>query len=176
MIILLTGTPGTGKTSTAGLIASALGIEACSISELVDESVIVGIDEERESLEVDIQKLYKKLKRMNLKDAVIEGHLSHLLPFEDALVIVLRAEPGVLKRRLEAKGFREEKIKENLEAEALDVCLIESLENHKKVYEIHTSRLSPEEVTEAALKIISGKGEDYLPGRIDWSEFFLGQD
>ncbi len=176
MIILITGTPGTGKSTTAQLVAEALGVQNLRISDLIDKNIVIGRDEERESLEIDIGKLYEKIKKMELKDTVIDGHLSHLLPFEDAIVIVLRARPEVLEERLKAKGFNRRKIKENLEAEAIDVCLIESFERHKKVYEIDTSELSPEEVIEAELEIISGKGESYLPGKIDWSGYFLGQD
>jgi len=53
----------------------------------------------------------------------VEGHLSYY--FEEAdLVIVLRAHPTILRKRLQDKGFNDAKIQENIEAEALDVCAL----------------------------------------------------
>ena len=60
------------------------------------------------------------------EDVMFEGHLSHLLRVD--LAVVLRCSPKVLKERLEAKGWRESKIMENVEAEAVDVILVEALD------------------------------------------------
>ncbi len=171
MIVLITGTPGTGKSTLARALAEKLNLELYSISELVDEDVIAGYDEDRESVEVDVDRLFNKIS--HIKTGIIEGHLSHLLPFKNAIVIVLRTHPEVLRERLKSKGFSERKIRENLEAEALDVCLIESLEKHSRVYEIDTSYLTQEEVLKCALEILEGKGEKYLPGKIDFSGYFM---
>ena len=46
------------------------------------------------------------------------------------LVIILRCRPDILKSRLVKRGYRGEKIQENVEAEALDVILVETLEIH----------------------------------------------
>ncbi len=180
MIILLTGTPGTGKSTVTGLLSDE--IQTIHLNDLIEAEadrgagICVGFDERRKSKIIDIKKLSKKVRdvtRVIKGDALlIEGHLSHHLPFGD-ITIVLRTHPGVLETRLDEKGFSKEKIRENLEAEALDVCLVESLENHEKVYEIDTTGRSPLEVKEAILKIISGKGDEYLPGKIDWCEDFF---
>lgn len=171
MIVLITGTPGTGKTTLARALAQKLNIKCYSISELVDEEVVAGYDRERESFEIDVERLFKKIS--HIKSGIIEGHMAHLLPFENATVIVLRTHPEVLQERLKRKGFSERKIKENLEAEALDVCLVESLEMHRRVYEINTSNLKPDETLECALEIFRGRGEKYLPGKIDFSSYFM---
>jgi len=47
--------------------------------------------------------------------------------------------------RLEARGYSEEKIRENIEAEALDVILVEAFEWCEKVFEINTTEKSIEE-------------------------------
>ncbi len=180
MIVLITGTPGTGKSSVAKLLAKRINVDVISIARTLDESVCAGYDTKRKSKIVDIKKLARKIKdiirasRKRAKDIdiIIEGHLSHLLPFGD-VVIVLRAHPKVLERRLKKKKYAKAKIAENLEAEALDVCLIESLERHKKVYEIDTTNKKPHEVASAIVGILEGKGEAYAPGKIDWSEEFF---
>ena len=105
----------------------------------------------------------KKLKG----DVILEGHVSHLLPVDT--IIVLRASPKTLKERLAARGWSEVKIRENIEAEALDVILCEAVDTNKKVYEIDTTNMTPMQVKEAVLEIIGGT-DKYQVGGVDFSE------
>ena len=72
---------------------------------------------------------------------IVDSHLSHHIA---DIVIVLRTDPAVLKGRLEKRNYSEEKIKENLEAEALDIILAESVEWCDRVFEINTTDESAE--------------------------------
>jgi len=60
-----------------------------------------------------------------------------------------------------------EKTSENLEAEALDVILVEAVEFCSRVDEIDTTGRSPSEVSELVTRIIEGKLE-LPPGKVDW--------
>ena len=71
---------------------------------------------------------------------ILEGHFSH--HFAD-WSIVLRLLPSELEARLEARGYSAEKIRENLEAEALDVILVEAVEICSRVDEIDTTGRAP---------------------------------
>lgn len=106
------------------------------------------------------------------ENTIVVGHFSHLLDIE-GIVVILRTEPKELRKRLREKGFNKSKIEENLEAEALDVCLIEAIEKHREVYEIDTTNKNPEEVAEEITEILKGKGGKYKPGKIDWSYHIL---
>jgi adenylate kinase len=170
MILLLTGTPGTGKSTVAKLFAEKYNFKRISINEVATSEVCVGV--EGGTKIVDIEKLSEKIRGLTEEDTIIEGHLSHYLPVGD-ITIVLRTKPDILEKRLLEKGFGEEKIRENLEAEALDVCLIESLERKGNVYEIDTTDKSPEEVVSAIKDILDGNKDKFLPGRIDWAEEFF---
>jgi adenylate kinase len=170
MIVLITGTPGTGKSTVSKLLSERMKFKRININEVATSDVCVGV--EKGSRVVDIEKLAEKVREMIKGDIIIDGHLSHLLPFGD-IVVVLRTRPKILRRRLLNKGFEEEKIRENLEAEALDACLIESLENHENVFEIDTSDKAAPEVVEDILGIIKGDTESFKPGDIDWSEEFF---
>ncbi len=172
MILIITGTPGTGKSTVARLFSEKHGFKLIDLNSFATAAA-AGYDAERGSVEVDIEKLFEVVKPLVSGDVVIEGHLAHLLPFSDATVVVLRCSPEVLRERLKKKGFAERKIRENLEAEALDVCLIESLEVHKNVYEVDTSELKPDEVVKRIERILAGEGEEFRPGKIDWSEEFF---
>ncbi len=174
MILIITGTPGTGKSTVAEVVARRRNFKLIRLSNLAQEAAS-GYDEERESVEVDPERLFEVVRPLATGDVVIEGHLAHLLPFSGATVVVLRCAPAELERRLRKKGFSEEKIRENLEAEALDVCLIESIEMHSRVYEVDTSHLTPEQVAGCIAQILEGKGKRFRPGKIDWSEEFFAQ-
>ena len=93
-------------------------------------------------------------------------------------VIVFRCHPKDLAKRLSSKGWKKEKIKENIEAEMLDVILCEALEHHSKenVFEIDTTNKSIDEVTSSVVEIIENEFKNmkkYKIGNIDWSEEIL---
>jgi adenylate kinase len=166
MQIALTGTPGTGKTTIAGL----LPYRVIDINALVKGGMNFGIDAKRGCLEADMDALANYLARLDPDETLIlEGHFAH--HFAD-WSIVLRLSPAVLKSRLEARGYSAQKIKENLEAEALDVILVEAVEFCDRVDEIDTTGKSTLEVAELVARIIQGRLQ--LPaGQVNWlDEFF----
>ena len=179
MIVALTGTPGIGKTSIANILKEK-GFLAVDITKIaIEKSFLIGNDEKRDSKIVDVDVLNKYVEE-NYKDediVFIDGHLSHLLACVDK-VIVLRCHPDKLRIRLSNKGWREEKIKENLEAEILDVILCEAVDLHLKnnIFEIDTTRKKIKEVVLSVVEIVKSNFEPtkkYNIGKIDWSEEIL---
>jgi len=167
MQIALTGTPGTGKTTVAGL----LPYRVIDINALVKGGMNFGKDAERGCLEADMDALANHLAKLDSDDTIIlEGHFAH--HFAD-WSIVLRLDPARLKSRLEARGYSAQKIKENLEAEALDVILVEAVELCAQVDEIDTTEKSTPEVAEQVARIIQGRLK-LPPGQVDWLDEFFG--
>ena len=172
MIISLTGTPGTGKT-TVGKLLQQGGIRTIELGDLVKEKKLYdSFDSERGSYDVDPDVLDDAVSAMNItEDCVLIGHLAHFVSCDR--IIVLRCSPEVLADRLKSRGWKESKVRENVEAEALDVILIEATETETEVSEINTTEMSAEEVCDAVLRIKSGDTSNYAPGNIDWSEEVL---
>ena len=178
MIIALTGTPGTGKSSICGYLNREFKIIDLNM-HIKKEGLHFGQDEQRGSLIADMDAVQGRMDEMlkyNTVTVIIEGHLSHYLKGIDA-VIVLRTRPEILAKRLAARGYLPEKVNENIEAEALDVILIEAVERHQKVYEVETGATTPEEASRVihslVLQLEAGdivSLNEYLPGRFDWSE------
>ena len=163
MYIALTGTPGTGKSSAAKVLAKR-GFMVKTVEELARQhGAIETVDGE---LEVDTEKLSTALPEPD-GTIIIEGHLSHHLPNE--LCIILRCHPEEQRKRLLARNYSREKLLDNLEAEAIDIILTEALEAWENVCEVDTSNLSAEGVADAIENIINGKADEYPPGKIDWS-------
>ncbi len=172
MIVSITGTPGTGK-SSVGVILERRGRAIAELGDLIKEHGLYdGRDEERGSLEVDTEVLSARLPELLPKgDLLLLGHLSHLVAND--LVIVLRCRPSVLEKRLLSRGWPPAKVRENVQAEALDVILVEAVESGRETVEIDTTALSPNEVADAVEDILKGERKKYEVGNVDWSSEVL---
>ena len=182
MLIGLTGTPGTGKTSTSELVKARFGYRVIHLNKLIKEKHLYsGVDEVRDTLVADMDKVSAYVSELvsdSDKITLLDSHLSHYIA---DIVIVLRASPDILRERLSHRDYSQAKISENVEAEALDVILVESVEWCEKVFEINTTYVTVEEVATNIGEIISALlCEDdgavilkYKPGSLDWSEDVL---
>ncbi|WP_297551077.1 adenylate kinase family protein [Thermococcus sp.] len=168
MIIAVTGTPGVGKTTVSKLLARKLGYEYVSLRDYAMER---GIGEMKgDELEVEVDELAYNFERdFAGKNVIADGHLSHFLKAD--LVVVLRAHPKLVGERLKARGYSKEKIGENVEAELVDVILVEALEENENVIEVDTTGKTPEEVVDEILRLIQ-KGVKRRVGIVDWSEVY----
>lgn len=170
MLVAVTGTPGTGKTSACDVLARR-GYAVVDLDDLARRSgYVVGRDEARGSDEVDVEALRAGL-RVPAKIAFLRSHYSHLMDVN--LAVVLRCRPSVLRQRLEDRGWAPAKVRENVEAEAIDVITQEAVERLPLVYEVDTTTWSPEQTAEAILGILQGRTRGHEPGSVDWSEEVL---
>ena len=168
MRIAVTGTPGVGKTSACSKVKR---VPVYHVNDLVEIFGLAnGYDRKRRTREVDVKKLAKKVEKLE-GNMILEGHFSHML--DPDLAIVLRCSPAVLEKRLKKKGWKEAKVRENVEAEAVDVVLIEALENVPEVCEIDTTDMTDIQVAKAIDKIIAGERQKYRIGNVDWSQEVL---
>ncbi len=168
VIIAISGTPGTGKTSITELLKNKYKI--VHLNDLAKEKgCLKGYDRKRKVRIVDYKCLDNKID--DVSDIIIESHYAHLMRFD--ILIILRTKPDVLRKRLLEKGFSSQKINENLEAEALGVISEESLDFIDRAFEIDTSFITPEEAADLVLKIVKERPDEYSIGKIDWSKEIL---
>jgi adenylate kinase len=139
MVIIVTGTPGTGKSTYAKQLAQKLGYHYLDLHEfIVRKGLAEDVDSQRESLIVDELALVEALLPTVAArpDTVIDGHMSHEVPpVHVERCIVTKCDLKELQARLEARGYSEEKVRENLDAEIFDVCRVEA-EEHGHTVEI----------------------------------------
>ena len=159
----LTGTPGTGKTS----ISKNLNKEIIHLSDLYPNSS-EGRNQNGEWI-IDLDKLNKLTQEKLRDDTIIEGHLSHFIDNIDQ-IIVLRCDPQELRRRMEMRDYKIEKIEENLEAEAIGLIYSQALEinNGIDVFQHDTTKLSVDESTTILRDFFEGNIK--LDETIDYSE------
>jgi len=167
MMTVVTGTPGTGKSTVAEQLERR-GWTVVRAAETVGPFVL-GDDPDRDTRVVDEEAWVRSFAPV---DGIVEGHLAHLLPSDR--VVVLRCRPDVLEGRLRARGYAHAKVRENAEAEALDVILVETLEVHPQetVLEIDTTGLSPAETADLVEGFIRGMVPP-SSGSLDWSAYLM---
>ena len=160
----LTGTPGTGKTSVSKL----LNEKVISLSNYY-EKASEGKTRDGEWL-VDIGKLNQILETS--KSNLFEGNFAHKLDNIDK-IIVLRCDPNILKDRLEKRGYKKEKVMENLEAEAIGLIFSESIDyvGENNVVQLDTSKNDVASISKIIEKYIEGKIK--VEEEIDYSERIL---
>ncbi|KAL9640480.1 MAG: hypothetical protein Q9164_000230 [Protoblastenia rupestris] len=130
-VIIITGTPGVGKTSHCERLAESTGLKQLSINKVVKErGCHAGWDEEYKSLIVDDDKLLDSLEdEVPLGGYILDWHACDLFPQSWIdLVVVLRTDSTKLYDRLKARDYPERKLQENLDSEIMEVLLEEARE------------------------------------------------
>ncbi len=163
---MITGTPGTGKSTVGEILSKRLGAPLYNLSKLIKEKgLYTEFDEKRDAYVVDVDKLREFFK--GKENFIAEGLVAHFIPAD--LTVVLRARPEVIVERLKPRRYSEEKLKENAEAERLAVIATEVFENPLdcRVVHIDTTDRTPEEVAELIERAL--KGEEVFDD-VDWLE------
>ncbi len=170
MILAISGTPGTGKTAVAKLLAKRLGANLISVSVLLGE-IKSAWDKKRKTKIIDVNDVQKAVTKRVVKGKIniIDGHISHLIGSD--VVVVLRCAPDKLMKRMKEKRWNRDKINENVQAEILDEITIEAAAKCRNVFEIDTTRKRPSSTAEIIAKLLNNRDtKKYRVGRIDWSE------
>jgi len=183
IITLISGTPGTGKTSVSKEITKIINAKVISLNSLAQsEGFVSEYDEERETWIINEEKLRKKTlalikqaKTENLEVLIIESHFADIIPENLIdLILILRCDPSILSQRLRERGYKDKKIKENIQSEILGNCVNYFIENNvkKPIYEMDTSKLSIYQLRDEIIKIVNDReyGKIYKLGQIDWLE------
>ncbi len=168
-VIAITGTPGVGKTSVSSELRSR-GYRVVDMNEhLRSHGLLADRDEARDTYDVDMEALNDSLGEYRAESGTVflDSHLAH--GCDCSRIIVLRCDPRILAGRLRGRGYSEEKVRENVQAELLDVILCESMETDIPVNEIDCSAGSAADAADAVERIIKGEADIYLPGNTDWS-------
>jgi adenylate kinase len=175
-VILVTGTPCVGKTTTAYMLTSKLDALYVNLTDLaLREDLVLGKDEDRGSIIVDENRMRQKIREMirncNKNNIIVDGHYAaSVVPKELAThVFVLRRDPVELRKFMEKCGFSGRKLWENLASEILAVCLSDALSVYKKrkVCELDVSGESVGETVGEILNVLNGS-EKCRVGVVDW--------
>ncbi|MCQ2078688.1 MAG: adenylate kinase family protein [archaeon] len=169
VIIALTGTPGCGKTTVSSELRRR-GHCVLDVNEhLRDHDLLGEKDVARNTFNVDMELFNDSLQEYRDTDDVVilDSHLSHEV--DCSRIVVLRCRPSVLAERLRSRGYSEEKVRENVQAEVLDVILCESMDTDIPVHEIDCTAGTPADAVDFIERILNGAYDICPPGSVDWS-------
>ncbi|RDL35109.1 Adenylate kinase isoenzyme 6-like protein [Venustampulla echinocandica] len=131
--IIITGTPGVGKTTHCETLAQSTGLKHLSVNEVVKErGCHDGYDEELKSWIVDEDKLLDAIEDEAKQGGyIIDWHACDLFPKSWIdLVVVLRVDSEQLYDRLKSRDYPEAKLQENLDSEIMQVLLQEARDSY----------------------------------------------
>jgi adenylate kinase len=152
-VVAISGTPAAGKTEVARAAGRKLGWLVVELNQLARErGLYSGYDEGRKADVVDLGKVQKALDNIEAPNMIIESHYSHEMRCD--MVIMLRANPDEIRKRGGEKGWRREKVEENVLAEIMEVCKQDALDAGRKVFEVDTTGKSPSRVAGEVVRII----------------------
>jgi adenylate kinase len=171
---VITGNPGVGKHTTAKIIAEKTDVEIIDINNVAIANNTIRKKTDH-GFDVDVKRLVRLLeKELKAKgDLVIVGHLAPyvLKPADISLVAVLRRSPYELEKTLKKRGYRVDKVNENVASEILGILLYDSTKTFgkRKVAEFDTTGKTPEETADEILALVQKKpkSKPKLLG-IDW--------
>lgn len=187
--VIISGTPGTGKTSISKLLTQKINARMISLSKLaISNNLTIGYDLKRETSVIDAKKIILQVHKIietcinqNIEVIIIESHFSDIIP--NNLIdyaIVLRCHPDELIRRLKDRNYKKEKILENVQAEILGTSMNYLIEKNleKDIIEIDTTNLKIESIANLIIEIIQYNKniEKFTQIRIDWLEELFQED
>ncbi len=168
MRIIITGSPGTGKSSVSKALARLSGLRLIDIKGIVRAKGLLG-----RGGTVDIRRLARALSFLREeKSFIAEGHLACEVRLPADWIVVLRTRPSMLRRRLRARGYGKRKLDENVMAEMLDYCTQRVQAVYGKApLELETSKRTPR--SSARLIALAIKHKKKKLDRVDYSRELL---
>ncbi len=174
-VIIISGTPGVGKSTVSKQLSSILSCGLVSVGDLVkDEGLYTQVDRKRDTLVADMNRVSKRVSNVvsvSSGTLIVEGHYAvDVVPAETVrLVFVLRRDPEELRGILGKRGYGDEKVRENVAAEILDVCLYDAVNRCgvEKVCEVNVTGKAVDEVVDEIQQVLQGKKKRRI-GIVDW--------
>lgn len=175
-VILITGTPCTGKTSVSKQLAARLDALHINLTEIAKtHNLTIGEDKKRNTAIIDERKM--RAATMNTIDetekttVIVDGHYAAAIVSKRYVTyaFVLRRNPIELRKFMEKRGFSNAKLWENLASEILDVCLVDALQQYDKerVCELDITGKTLEAVVSEIIEILENRKKCQV-GCVDW--------
>jgi adenylate kinase len=173
-IIIVTGTPGTGKSTFSKRLAREIEAAYVPLTQFVSKHrLYAGVDRERGSKIVDVARTQAKLRKVlfpSSRSTVLDTHVSEgVVPKETVKqIFVLRCHPRILEARLRRKNWKSSKVRENVLAEILDSCLTSAAKYYglRRVVQIDTSHASVRKCVASAKRTLQNRPTRKV--KIDW--------
>ncbi len=140
-LLIITGTPATGKSTLAIALAKKLQFERVDLHHYY-KTISSSYNKKKQAYDIDKKKfiaLVKKKLSRTKTGLIVDSHISHLLPpkLVDLCIVLTCSNLKLLQKRLQKRKYSKEKIRENMDAEIFQICLMEAQEqgHHLKLFD-----------------------------------------
>ena len=166
LVLVLTGNPGVGKHTVSKILAETLGYKIIDVNK---EVVKIGMSEENDSIDVDVEKTKKLLEEKISDKSLLVGHLAPFVVSKELVstVIVLRKNPYELIDIYEKRNYSDKKKNDNLGSEILGIIAYDSIQNlgENKTFQINATSITAEETAKKIEGVINRTSKGDV---IDW--------
>jgi adenylate kinase len=144
-LLIITGTPGTGKSTLAKILAQKLNYERLDLHKHYKE-LATTYNKQKQCYDLNFKKVLKlvkeKLKTTKKNGIILDSHIAHHLPksVADLCIVLTCSNLKELQKRLKKRKYSKEKIRENLDAEIFQICLTQAQEKKHKIITFDTSK------------------------------------
>jgi adenylate kinase len=165
-VLVLTGNPGVGKHTVSKILAETLGYKIIDVNK---EAVKIGMSEDNDSIDVDVEKTKKLLEEKISDKSLLVGHLAPFVVSKELVsaVIVLRKNPYELIDIYEKRNYSDKKKNDNLGSEILGIIAYDSIQNlgENKTFQINVTSITAEETAKKIESVINKTSKGDV---IDW--------
>lgn len=155
--MLISGTPGVGKTTLAAQLAEQLGLRHIDVGQFArDRNLLADHDAQHDAFYMHEDAVLDELEPILSEGAVIlDHHSSDWYPerwFQ--MAVVLSTSTEALYDRLQARGYSQRKIEHNVQAEIMQIIFEETVSSYPrlKVLHLHNDSDADAEANLARLK------------------------
>ncbi len=150
-VIVISGSVGVGKERLAKFLAKKLSYVRLDLHSHYKQ-ISKGYDQQKKCYVVNLNrfkalvtKTIKELKSKKDKKEtglIIDSHISHLLPKKlvNLCIILTCSNLKKLQKNLEKRKYSKQKIRENLDVEIFQTCLVEAQEHGHKILVFDTGK------------------------------------
>lgn len=134
--VLITGTPGVGKTTLSRHLAEQLGLRHINVGDFAKErNLLADHDAQHDAFYMHEDAVLDELEPILADGGIILDH--HSCDWYPErwfhIVVVLRTSTEALFDRLESRQYSKQKLDENLQAEIMQVVLEEAVESYPRI-------------------------------------------
>ncbi|MEL9989791.1 MAG: adenylate kinase family protein [Thermoproteus sp.] len=171
MRVLITGTPGVGKTTACRELSRLLGAKCIEVAALLAGRPFTRWDPYSLTYDIlDAEAARRVLEGEMTGDYIVDTHVLDLIGDVD-YVFVLRKRPDVLFRELKGRGWPLHKVVDNVWSEILDYIYLQAKERWRRIYQIDVTEKSTHQTVDVMVKCI--RGFVCPDDEVDWLQYSL---
>tara|TARA_Y100000310_G_C20702665_1_gene831427 strand:- start:5610 stop:6098 length:489 start_codon:yes stop_codon:yes gene_type:complete len=132
-VIVISGTPGVGKEKLARKLSKELRYKRIDLHDYY-QKISLGYDKSKKCYDIDLKKFFSLVTRLKKENSlVVDSHIGHLLPARlvDLCVVLTCSNLKKLEKSLQARKYNKKKVRENLDVEIFQICIVEAKEKHQ---------------------------------------------